>query len=720
MSADSAQPLFEPDKTTIRQHLELLFRKARDIYPGGLCEIAWDDYKFEINSGTLFPITDRGLDQATEKAIEENLRVHNVYVGVNPRKPDTKLWGRAKAHNVEIAFFQWAEVDCAEGAQRLRQAPLPYTHAVTTGRYPNPRPHAYWELEEPTRNLAAWSAQQKALAAVFLGDEMSNPDRIMRLAGTVNHPSPKKIERGYRVERVTLRYLYDDGEERQPVSSETLFHVYPWTSSGERVDPDTGEVHDDPGGGPGADRPNFDAGRQRIDPQEYIRNIRAGIDRHDNTLHLVAHLVGTGHRDWVIIELLTGILPSTEGNTLRQLPEMIRSARLKWSIPDRDDEEDFGAYGASGRPALPFEWFADTRPNLNASDFVEDLLCESGLSVVYGESNCGKTFFMTDLAFHVATGRRWRNRDVEKGGVIYVALEGGFGIRNRLAALRTHYAVGSENIPFGIVPCSINMLDVNADTTPLIELINEAANNIDVPIRMVVIDTLARAMNGGNENAPEDMGKLIKSADRIREQTNSHVTFIHHSGKDTAKGARGHSSLRAATDTEIEITREPEADQSVARVTKQRELEISGEFAFTLDRVVLGINRRGKEVTSCVVVEADAPEGNVKRKKLTGDEAAFLRELRELFNRGDATEFMSPAPGMPPLKTVRRVTFRDWLVSRGRLDVTESVTGSVTRKTMTDRERQRLSRCLNALRDKGYLEMTEDRIWLLEATTWSA
>ena len=32
--------------------------------------------------------------------------------------------------------------------------------------------------------------------------------------------------------------------------------------------------------------------------------------------------------------------------------------------------------------------------------------------------------------------------------------------------------------------------------------------------------------------------------------------LVHHTGKDTAKGARGHSLLRAATDTEIEVKRE--------------------------------------------------------------------------------------------------------------------------------------------------------------------
>lgn len=81
--------------------------------------------------------------------------------------------------------------------------------------------------------------------------------------------------------------------------------------------------------------------------------------------------------------------------------------------------------------------------------------------------------------------------------------------------------------------------------------------------------------------------------------------MIHHCGKDEAKGARGHSSLRAAVDTEIEVFR-PEGERvSTVRVTKQRDLEPGEPMPFTLRQVVLGENRRGKAITSCVVHHED-------------------------------------------------------------------------------------------------------------------
>jgi RecA-family ATPase len=87
----------------------------------------------------------------------------------------------------------------------------------------------------------------------------------------------------------------------------------------------------------------------------------------------------------------------------------------------------------------------------------------------------------------------------------------------------------------------------------LIDLIAEVARQTDKRVVLVVIDTLARAMAGGNENASEDMGAFVRNVDRVRSATSAHTMIVHHSGKNKAAGARGHSSLRAATDTEIEI-----------------------------------------------------------------------------------------------------------------------------------------------------------------------
>ena len=248
-----------------------------------------------------------------------------------------------------------------------------------------------------------------------------------------------------------------------------------------------------------------------------------------------------------------------------------------------------------------------------AADFVEGLLTEGGASVVYGPSNVGKSFWILDLAVHVASGQMWRDDvEVDQGCVVYVALEGSNGLRNRLEALRREGLL-SGDAPLFVCVSPVSLLE-HGHSGMLAQSVKEAASQSSLPCRLVVIDTMARAMAGGNENAGEDMGAAVASIDAIRAATGAHVCVIHHCGKDEAKGARGHSSLRAAVDTEIEVFRPDGERVSTVRVTKQRDLEPGEPMPFTLKQVELGTNRRGKPITSCVVHHEDEMMA-VDRKK---------------------------------------------------------------------------------------------------------
>lgn len=274
--------------------------------------------------------------------------------------------------------------------------------------------------------------------------------------------------------------------------------------------------------------------------------------------------------------------------------------------------------------SLPYFTFQDAEAALDAADFVEGLLIERAMSVVYGESNTGKTFWATDLALHIASGMSWCGREVTQGAVLYLALEGSHGIRNRIAAFKAKHGMDDCQIPFAVVTIGLNLLDPDADASAVIATCKAISAKFETPVCMIVVDTLARAMAGGNENAPEDMGALVKTGDLLRESSGAHVMYIHHSGKDTAKGARGHSSLRAATDTEIEITADGKSRQ--AEVRKQRDLEGGDIWRFELEPITLGENRRGKDVTSCVVKVI----GDIEETKETFQETFSSNRLKSL------------------------------------------------------------------------------------------
>ena len=216
------------------------------------------------------------------------------------------------------------------------------------------------------------------------------------------------------------------------------------------------------------------------------------------------------------------------------------------------------------------------------------------------------------------------------------------GFRNRVSAWRNANGMEDAAIPFVAIPAAINLLNPEADTPRLIETLKRAQDRAGGKFRLIVIDTLSRAMAGGNENAPEDMGALVGNMDHIREETGAHVLFIHHSGKDTSRGARGHSLLRAAVDTEIEVTADEEAGTRSARVVKQREMPKGLAFPFSLKVVEMGTNRHDEPVTSCIVEGVEPADAPVK-KSMSGD----VRHAFDILNDALATDGTTGFRGAP-------------------------------------------------------------------------
>ena len=56
------------------------------------------------------------------------------------------------------------------------------------------------------------------------------------------------------------------------------------------------------------------------------------------------------------------------------------------------------------------------------------------------------------------------------------------------------------------------------------------------------------------------MGRLLAAAKRTEEGLGGLVILCHHTGKVRSKGLRGHSSLHAALDGEIEVVRNEKVD----------------------------------------------------------------------------------------------------------------------------------------------------------------
>ena len=119
----------------------------------------------------------------------------------------------------------------------------------------------------------------------------------------------------------------------------------------------------------------------------------------------------------------------------------------------------------------------------------------------------------------------------------------------------------------------------------------KAASGSDVAL--IVIDTLARAMAGDDENAASDMTAFIeRRASEIARTTGAAVLVVHHPGKDNAKGMRGSTALFAACDCVIKISKR-DGGGGEALIEKVKDGEVGPLFAYRLRQVDLGTDADG-------------------------------------------------------------------------------------------------------------------------------
>lgn len=256
-----------------------------------------------------------------------------------------------------------------------------------------------------------------------------------------------------------------------------------------------------------------------------------------------------------------------------------------------------------------------------------------GLIVVWGASGSGKTFAVLDMAASIVRGLPWAGRRTKRGAVAYIAAEG--QLRNRIDAYLLHNGLKeSELAGLRVLDSAVNLLDATADMQPLMQSLRGMAGETG-GLAAIVVDTLNRAMPGGDENSSEDMGMVIAAAGVLERELGCAVIFIHHSGKDESKGSRGHSSLKAASDAELSVKRD--GDRRTVTAEKVRDGEDGVVLmTFRLASVELGPMSEidpdaepDERRTSCVVEATDVAQP-ARTSRLSDTDELALRVLREM------------------------------------------------------------------------------------------
>lgn len=261
---------------------------------------------------------------------------------------------------------------------------------------------------------------------------------------------------------------------------------------------------------------------------------------------------------------------------------------------------------------------------------IDGVLPAQGIACVYGPSQAGKSALVLSMGHSLVTGTAWFGREVKRCRAWYLAQEGASGLRNRVQAIENHFG---QPLPKS-AKFVFNDLRLIAP-----EDVSELAKRIEKHggTDVVIIDTLACAMAGGDENSSRDMGLVVAGAKALQRSTGGLVLLVHHTGKDASRGLRGHSSLLAALDTSIEVKRHE--DYRSWRLVKSRDSEDGVQGAFVLETVELGLSNKGRPISSIVVIPTDVrDEQETPKVPVHKNQIAALARLMQCFELQHAIE----------------------------------------------------------------------------------
>jgi putative DNA primase/helicase len=243
---------------------------------------------------------------------------------------------------------------------------------------------------------------------------------------------------------------------------------------------------------------------------------------------------------------------------------------------------------------------------------------------VVGPSGEGKTFVVIGLCCATVTGGHTLGGfRCKKGAVLYLAGEGHRGIRRRVRAWAKHAAMTADDMKH----LQVSSGTISFDGCGLHEAIAEAKRVEELhgePVRLIVIDTMARHMVG-EENSAKDTGDFIRDLKTLRESFPGSVALVvHHTGhgEDTKGRGRGSSAIPAAMDTIIVC------NKGELTFTKQKDGEIPPPVLFKLLPVQIGTDADGEPVTSCIV-EYGERSAKHRAPVFTGQEKIVVRLLEE-------------------------------------------------------------------------------------------
>jgi len=271
--------------------------------------------------------------------------------------------------------------------------------------------------------------------------------------------------------------------------------------------------------------------------------------------------------------------------------------------------------------------------------------------MIHGPSGCGKTFIALDLCCRIASDiDDWQGLKVRNAPVVYLAGEGLYGMRLRLAAWIQHHGVRRLDMMVSSSGCDLN--------TPIgRHKVKEAIREAQIKPKLIVVDTLHRFL-AGDENSAQDVKTMLDACSDLMATFDCSVLLVHHTGVsgEAQHRARGSSAWRGALDIEISVTPSSGANSIKLEQKKAKDAELAAPIYVDLRGVPLDgrTDEDGEPVSSAIIERGAEPAKRTKEPA-----AAPYTIFANAWQAGEK-EYLGGKPFLS------RSDLRDYLIGLGR------------------------------------------------------
>lgn len=253
---------------------------------------------------------------------------------------------------------------------------------------------------------------------------------------------------------------------------------------------------------------------------------------------------------------------------------------------------------------------------------VKGLIAPGQIGCIFGDPGAGKSLIAPSIGYAVAQGRETFGLRTKEAPVFYVAAEDEAGMGWRVRALRAAHGSAQD---FKLVGGVSNLF---AQDAPDLKELRRAVKR-DRP-GLIVIDTLAMAFPGLEENDAKGMGRVVAVA-RALTKWGAAVILVHHGTKAEGNTPRGHSVLNGALDMALHLTAKDQNGIVRGRLTKNRNGPCDLDIAFTIGVHGFGPDDDGDEIQAAFADEL--PPGAAKiAPSLSPTERAVMAVFGRLAN----------------------------------------------------------------------------------------